>query len=175
MTFTTRPIEYHIDRIRRMVSAHATKLEVLNRPEEQEMISQAILSYPYAHTAEWVNILANRGWYFENDQDREDFADELEYVETAIRQDHEQDIEDWILNNAILPRFLVGDSVDFEHRGDPYVGKIVEIRELRAQYVIYVAAMGHVEAGQVGTQGLVLDYEKIHSIVPTPEEFCLRP
>lgn len=175
MTFTVRPIEYQIDRIRRMVNAHASRLEALDRPKEQEMISQAILAYPYAHTAEWVNILANRGWYFKDDQDREDFADELEYVEEAIRHNHEQDIEDWILNNAILPRCLVGDEVHFEHRGQSYEGKIIEIRELRAQYVIYVAAMGHVEAGQVGTQGLVLDYEKIHSIVPTPEEFCLRP
>lgn len=174
MTSPTRPVAYNLERIYRCVKSQTQQLGLDPGDQDSiELISEAILDYPYGDTAHWVENMVRRYWSFESEDEEMEFADQLEYVESAIRRDHEDEIEEWILSSGILPRLSLHQEIQFQY-GKTYQGSIVEIRELSGEYVVYVEEMGHVKRGEVGTLGIVLPYEQLHDIVPPPEEFCLR-
>lgn len=79
--------------------------------------------------------------------------------------------EEWVSQYGIKPKNKVGDQVCV-NLAQQYTGEVVKVFPGEAQYLVMVPELGHVRHGQ-GTQGLLVNYEDIHAIAATPEEFEL--
>jgi hypothetical protein len=92
---------------------------------------------------------------------------------------HRQAVTQWAIGYQIYPRYAVGDLASYRDVfSKTYVhGKIVAIDKFRAQYLV-ASAPDHVPAGEVGTQGVLVDFEDIdgeilgHGPTVTGPLFC---
>lgn len=67
----------------------------------------------------------------------------------------------WVKDCWITPKHSIGDVVKTKVRGKEYEGTIVSIYNDLAEYVINILELGHVKAGEMGTQGTVKHFEDI--------------
>lgn len=69
--------------------------------------------------------------------------------------------KEWVKACNITPSLSIGDLVEVEYRKKPYQGKIYDIKLDKAEYIVNVPDLGHVEAGQSGTNGLYFHFEDV--------------
>lgn len=78
---------------------------------------------------------------------------------------HDDLVEQWAIQNGIVPTLAVGDKVSFYSMGKDYHGEITEVRTKTAQYTIFCEEMGHVRTiGNVRSDprstGVIIPYEE---------------
>jgi hypothetical protein len=64
----------------------------------------------------------------------------------------------WILKHGVVPKFSIGDSVVFAHRGRQETGEVIRVYPEMAQYTIHCPQHGHIKKG-VGTHGHIINFE----------------
>ena len=78
--------------------------------------------------------------------------------------------EQWVKTSGIRPRLALGAAATVKLTGrlnGVFEGTIGRIHERDGTYTVRIPALGHVPAGQLGTQGLVLPWENVDG---EPEE-----
>lgn len=93
------------------------------------------------------------------DSDR-NLVEEMDCIQNECRNCLNEQIEKWVIDCNITPKYSVGDEVRVTFKNVEYVGEVSEIYHKRAQYVIYIEELGHVREG-VGTHGTIKNFEDI--------------
>lgn len=70
-------------------------------------------------------------------------------------------VEQWVLNNGIIPEYSVGQRVTFRNRGKIVDGEITKVEAKRAQYIVFCESLGHVRPPTNGTTGVYVGVEDI--------------
>lgn len=120
---------------------------------------------------EMAEYLKNRrGWSVDGD-----LVENLNGAFTEVLYVQENAIQAWVVREHIVPRKQVGDPATVTVKGVPHAGTIVRIDADRATYVVAVPALGHGLPDRWGnrTNGLVIPFEDLHTILTPADEFVL--
>lgn len=126
-------------------------------PEEVESLKEDIFSaieyeedsYKIAKSLEYA------GW--DPDGELVDILDVVGRYRYEAYKDHVYN--SWILKHGVIPKFSIGDSVVFAHRGRQETGEIIRVYPEMAQYTIHCPQHGHVKKGP-GTHGHIINFEE---------------
>lgn len=95
--------------------------------------------------------------YFEPDVS---LVDDMDMISNKCRECLGREIQQWVVDCQITPKYEVGDEVKVTVRGVEYIGEISQIYEKTAEYSIFIEELGHVRQG-VGTHGTIKKFEEI--------------
>lgn len=119
-------------------------------------------------TFEAAKRLSNASWEVDDDT-LEVLADRSVHMLDAQRIA----VAEWVLQHGVRPQCTVGVPVDVVHLGRTVRGEIVSIDAEQAQYTVFCACLGQVRQG-VGTNGLIVDFERVHDLAGPAEAFTLE-
>lgn len=90
----------------------------------------------------------------------------LDNADCLLSNAYNEVVAEWIALYGIKSDFAVGDVVEFDHQGriatrKKVTGVVYQIDEAHGRLFIRSDELGHVAPGQMGTQGVILDYEKV--------------
>jgi hypothetical protein len=88
----------------------------------------------------------------------------LEGAYSLRSQAHRRAEKAWVQENGIVPRFGIGDWVECQSRDDAKVllrGQITRLDNETGRYLVMIPSLGHVPDGRLGTNGFVLEWEKV--------------
>lgn len=117
---------------------------------------------------ELAKALEMSGWSIDDD-----LLEELLEADHRLLIAHQEVIAEWVLDRKIKPLRDVGAAVTVTYRGKPLAGEITRIDPKHATYSVYCPDLGHVRAG-AGTHGIVVPFEDVHGLCPSPESFALE-
>lgn len=94
----------------------------------------------------------------------------LDDADMAMRDAHRNAVAEWVKLYGIQTGYAVGDQVRFRYyrttAGEKVTGTVYEIDEKHARLSVKCPSLGHVEAGKIGTQGVIIDFEDAERVMP---------
>lgn len=100
-------------------------------------------------------------FYINPDSSLVELLDEIWYIGYEAIETLQKE---WISVEQIDPLHSVGDQVKVNQKNNIYSGTITRIDFLVGKYTINIPDLGHVPQGQMGTQGIILNWEDIDNI-----------
>lgn len=108
-------------------------------------------------------------------EDREYQADAelviiLDDADMAMHDAHRNAVAEWVKLYGIQTGYAIGDQVRFRYyrttAGEKVTGTVYEIDEKHARLSVRCPSLGHVEAGKIGTRGVIIDFEDAERVLP---------
>jgi hypothetical protein len=85
---------------------------------------------------------------------------EMDMISHKCRECVRREVEKWIIDCEITPKYEIGNEVKATVRNVEYIGEIAAINLKDATYTIFIQELGHVREG-VGTHGTIKKFEEI--------------
>ena len=98
-----------------------------------------------------------KNMYFESDRE---LVDEMDVIPNKFSECLRENVENWVKDCEITPKYSIGDEVSVWVKNVNYIGEISKIYERTAEYSIFIEELGHVREG-VGTTGTIKKFEEI--------------
>jgi len=160
-----RPTSHTID----MTSVYINMAELINdwdcEDMNQEELEEFVEELKENFTAS--DLFNSDGYELARDLEKEmgiqsdsELVDDMNSVSYNCHSCLRVNVEKWVKDCEITPKYSIGDEVSVWVKNVNYIGEISKIYERTAEYSIFIEELGHVREG-VGTTSTIKKFEEI--------------
>jgi hypothetical protein len=135
--------------------------EVMNQDEFEEFVGDLKNKFSpfdlfHKDGYQIARILEKDMWY----EPDVHLVDDMDSIPHKCRECVRREVEKWVIDCEITPKYEVGNEVRVTVRNVEYIGEIAAVNSKDATYTIFIQELGHVREG-VGTHGTIKKFEEI--------------
>jgi hypothetical protein len=170
MTIAKRPLRSHSENLRAAGQELVDRLiknREFNESERSDIEEQLIETLGDIRDYDGYTIMKelddSHGWAGSSY-----LVDEFNGIHSIITKKHKERTKRWIQDNGIAPLYALDAQVFVKENGKDHVGKVIDVDCDWGTYTVFVEALGHKPKGQLGTQGIVYNWEEVENWTTPP-------